>query len=40
MMIKTFAMLMKQHQHPAKAIEHPVETTVDLEEEVKLGWFG
>ena len=28
-------MLMKQHQHPAEAIEHRVEATVDLEEEVE-----
>ena len=34
-MIKPFAMLMKQHQHPAEAIEHQVEATVDLEEEVE-----
>ena len=32
---KTFAILMKQHQHPAEAIEHRVEATVDLEEEVE-----
>ena len=28
-------MLMKQHQHPAEAIQHRVEATVDLEEEVE-----
>ena len=34
-MIKPFAMLMKQHQHPAEAIEHRVEAIVDLEDKVE-----